>query len=218
MKQIFTRLQKHFHNNSGFVLPFTLFICGIMLLISVSISTILTKQIFFSIVSKESQLAYYAADNAIACALSIEETYSGTSTAGIFPSEALDPDTTDDHIYNMMAIVTQVNDTRAAAQLPPLATAPYDIICAQSRIFDTNSPTNFYVNPVNYVRQLGEGLTEEGKTSSYNMKMDLGDNNYSCAKVTINKTPSFRQIIAQGYSKCDRPTGSIERAVINTQQ
>ena len=39
---------------------------------------------------------------------------------------------------------------------------------------------------------------------------------YRCAKVTINKTQSFRQVIAQGYSSCNGTGNTVERAVINT--
>jgi hypothetical protein len=55
------------------------------------------------------------------------------------------------------------------------------------------------------------------------MRMDLGlapgtttGHLYRCAKVTVNKTPSFRQIISQGYAQCDNPNGTVERAVVNT--
>jgi hypothetical protein len=218
MKYIHPFSRRPAHKNAGFVLPYTLFICGIMLLISVSISTILTKQIYFSIIARESQLAYYAADNAIACAISIDQTYA-TSTEGFFPWDPSESNETDDQITIMTQALNEVNANRAGGSLPPLADAPTNIICAQSDIFSTDPlRSNFYVEPTNYIRQLSGGATEEGKTSSYSMRMDLGNNVYRCAKVTINKTPSFRQIIAQGYSRCDRPDGSIERAVINTQQ
>lgn len=205
------------YKNNGFVLPFTLFICSIMLLISVSISSILTKQIFFSILSKESQLAYYAADDAIACTINIDETYT-KDFQGIFPWDPTSSNDTNDQIALMVDVVNDVNYNRDAAGLPELASSPSNITCAQSDIFKTTSPTNFYVEPTNYVRNLSGGGTDEGKTSSFYMRMDLGNNIYRCAKVTVNKTPSFRQIIAQGYSRCDNQNGSIERAVINTQQ
>ena len=57
---------------------------------------------------------------------------------------------------------------------------------------------------------------ELGRTSTTTMRMDLGGGAFRCAKLTINKTASFRQIIAQGYAKCDDPNGSVERAVVNT--
>src|SRR6185503_17447831 len=115
MKYIITYIQKKLQNHPGFVLPFTLFICGIMLLITVSISTILTKQIYFSILAKESQLAYYAADDAIACAISIDETYADANAQGIFPSDPLASNDTDDEIALMTDVVNYVNTQRAGA-------------------------------------------------------------------------------------------------------
>jgi len=47
--------------------------------------------------------------------------------------------------------------------------------------------------------------------------MNLGDNTERCAKVTVNKTPNYRQIISQGYASCPGTRGStpIERAVVS---
>jgi hypothetical protein len=215
MRKIYKKIKFLFSIKKAFVLPFTLLICAIMILITVSISTILTKQIYFSILAKDSQLAYYAADDAVACILSIETLYS-TST-GIFQSDPNIPDT-DTALTYMTDIVTEVNANRESNSLPSLALSPSLITCAQSQIFSVSPPTNFYVGPEVYVRQLSGGGTDEGKTSTLYMRMDLGDGTYRCAKVTVNKTESYRQVIAQGYSRCDSGPGVIERAVINVTQ
>jgi hypothetical protein len=194
----------------GFVLPFTLLICAIMLLLSVSISAILMKQIYFSNIARDSQSAYYAADDALACALSVEETYQD-GTSGIFPYESSIVSTTE-NIEVMQARLEAINALRAAIDPPftPLAAKIEDIKCAQSLIFDTTADlSDFTVETASF-----SWNGELGKTSSFNMKMDLGDGTFRCAKVTINKTASYKQIISQGYSRCDRTLGSVERAII----
>lgn len=200
----------------GFVLPFTLLICGIMLLISVSISTILNKQIYFSNIARSSQVAYYAADNALACTLAIEEIYSD-GTTGFFPYDT-SLNTTEEHRGSMQDKLEAVNSKileEPGGKI--LASTINEIKCAQSLIFDTSPITsNFTVESENFVRKIEGEPDDEGKTSSFSMKMKIADNDYRCAKVTIHKTPTYKQVISQGYSRCDRPDGSIERAVVYT--
>lgn len=204
-------------NKQGFVLPFTLLIGGIMLLISVSISTILIKQIYFSNIGRESQAAYYAADNALACALSVEDTYvSGTS--GLFPYDT-SLLTTQLHMVEMQLKLDSVNTLRGLAEPPSkiLATTLGDIKCAQAVIFDTAGDSNFSVEEEDFVLRDSAGdELERGQTSSFTMKMPLSDGTFRCAKVIVNKTPSYKQIISQGYSKCDRSRNSVERAIVFT--
>lgn len=199
----------------GFVLPFTLFICAIMILLSVSISAILTKQIYFSTIGRESQIAYYAADNAIACTLSVDETYVDEDGNGIFPFDSTQLPS--DFRTSMENILASVNSLRTLMGATTLGDTLDDIKCAQSKIFSVApDPTDFTVSATKFTRDLPLGGTEDGVTSSFMMKMDLQDGTFRCAKVTVNKTATYRQIIAQGFSRCDRPDGSIERAVVNT--
>lgn len=192
----------------GFVLPFTLLIVAIMLLISVSISTVLVKQIYFSNISRESQAAYYAADNALACAVSIDETYQENGL-GIFPYDSTIA-TTLANKTNMQTRLDALNTIRSLniPVLAPLAVSLNTIMCAQSVIFDTGGVSNFTAKDV-----FTHG-SETGITSIFTMKMDLGDGTFRCAKVTVNKTASYKQIIAQGYSQCNRTSGFVERAVV----
>lgn len=210
-----TMIKKNNHqlkSVQGFVLPFTLLICGIMLLISVSISTILTKQIYFSNIARGSQIAYFAADNALACVLSIEETYSD-GVGGFFPydSSLL---TTTENLIDMSNKLDNINLTRVANGFIPLASTIDNIRCAQSEIFNTSALVSDFRADTTFSRDIDGGGTEEGKTSNFLMKMKIADNDYRCARITLNKTASYKQIISQGYSRCDRPNGSIERAVV----
>lgn len=209
------------YKQRGFVLPFTLLICAIMLLISVGISTVLMKQIYFSNLGRESQSAYYAADNALACTIAIEDTYTSPSGDGMFPSDPLKLITTE-NINDMSVKLDSINALRAANEPPlmPLAATLTDIKCAQSSVFDTDTDvSDFTVLPTPFHREIPAhdsvpATTEDGVTTTFKMKMRIDGDIYRCAKVTVNKTVTYKQIIAQGYSRCDKPSGSIERAVV----
>ena len=197
------------HKQKGFILPFTMLISAIVLFITTGAMTLLSKQLYFSKLYKQSQVAYYAADDAVTCAIDIDDTYQGSDGKGIFPNST----STDPSTY-MEGVLAYVNVNRQLANLPTIDSLN-DITCAQSKLFDP-SASDFSVSSTTYEHVTQTYGTEEGKTSSYSMKMDLGDGTYRCAKVTVNKTPTFRQIIAQGYAQCDNPNGTVERAVVNT--
>jgi hypothetical protein len=88
-----------------------------------------------------------------------------------------------------------------------------DIKCAQSAL--PNSAT-FAASSSPYTYHPSSGPDENGITTVYDMRMPLGDGQFRCAKVTIHKSASFRQVIAQGYSQCNFSNSVIERAVVNT--
>lgn len=224
MKFFSKKLRNYLKTLPGFVLPFTLLICAIMLLISVSISTILIKQIYFSNIERDSQVAYYAADNAIACALSIDETYSDARGIGLFPYDVAS--SSEEATKYVDSVLKEIKERRAAFK-PPMSVVAGDrteIKCAQSFMLNSlPSPSDFKTNDgviFSHTFPAHDSVpetTETGKSSSFLMQMDLdGGTTFRCAKVTVNKTLSYRQIIAQGYSRCDVPEGRIERAVINT--
>lgn len=194
-------------NFRGVVLPFTLLISSIILSVATAISVILVKELYFSKVSRESQTAYFAADNGLDCAIVVDDTYINPATGlGIFES------TNTTTASDVLAIV---NAERQAQGLSTLTLyGGNSIKCAMSEIFN---PTinGFITQPYSRVNSLGN--TENGRTSIFTLHMNLGDGTERCAKVTVNKTSSYRQIISQGYTTC--PGGiltPIERAVINT--
>lgn len=195
-------------NTRGFILPFTMLITTIVLFITTGAMTLLSKQLYFSKIYKQSQTAYYAADDAISCAIVVDDTYLSGDGLGIFPSS-----TTTDPMTYIDDVLTYTNARRTSNGLPTITLN--EIKCAQSAIFDA-SVSNFTVSPTNYLYASQNNGIEEGKTSIYNMRMDLGAGDIRCAKVTINKTQSFRQIIAQGYAQCNSQVGGVERAVVNT--
>jgi len=219
----------------GFILPFTMLITVLVLFVTTSALALLSKQQYFSRIYKQTQAAYYAADDAISCAISLDDTYVSSDGLGIFPSSSTTPSgptTPEVPIEYIDSVISYMN----SLQSPALTLTKGDITCGQSPIFAPGgSPSfdpQFQITNYHYAYHFTNPLTtlpdkEFGVSSSYNMKMDLGidpaDFNgvrhlYRCAKVTVNKTSSFRQIIAQGYSSCDGSGKgtSVERAVVNT--
>lgn len=192
---------------------YTLFVCAVMLLITSTISVSLIKQIYFSRVSRQSQTAYFAADSAIICTIDIDDTYVDQNGFGIFPHDStLDPTQSR---QAMVDTLDHVNEVRAARSLETVASLD-DIVCAQSRMFVQGGVTDFTIAPAVFTRTIATAPGyEEGRTSTFTMKMDTGDGNYRCARVTVNKTETYRQVIAQGYATCDLSTGAVERAVVN---
>lgn len=215
------------HFRKGFILPFTMLVSTLILLVAGSSLTLLTKQLYFSKMYKLSQTAYYAADDAISCAIAIDDTYVGADGLGIFPysTTTYATDLNSDLPYIQRSL-DDYNIKRTADSLPTIPSRE-DIKCANSGIFNTvlSSPGNNFHSEDNFQHTFQNGEVEEGRVVSYMMRMDLGldpadvtgtKHLFRCAKVTIKKTPSFRQIIAQGYAQCDNPNGSVERAVVNT--
>lgn len=206
----------------GFVLPFTMLISVLVLFITTGALALLSKQQYFSTLYKQTQAAYYAADDAISCALIIDDSYVAADGLGIFPSSVGTPTYVED-------VLTYMSSKPGA----PVITKA-DIRCGQSQIFTAGGSPVF--NPLFTVAStpyqyhfINPGPpsfpdVELGQTSTYNMQMDIGLDPtdltgtmhlYRCAKVTVNKTVSFRQIVAQGYSTCGG-SKSVERAVVNT--
>lgn len=191
----------------GFILPFTMLLVAIILLVVGTGSKILSKQLYFSKVYRQSQTAYYAADDAVSCAIAVDDAFIGLDGYGIFPGgTAADPD------EYIESVITNVNDQRLLDGLSTITRD--DVACAQVPVLDV-SESDFAVSVTDYEYNGPSGL-ETGKTSTFNMSMPIGDGTFRCAKVTVNKTPSFRQIIAQGYALCDSAVGAVERAVVNT--
>jgi hypothetical protein len=170
-------------------------------------ANILSKQLFFSKMYKQSQLAYYVADDALACAMTIDDTYVGSAGYGFFPGATSVPP-----LEYMDDILDEVNTERIAESKSVITLN--DIKCAQVAIFSTEA-TGFQVAQEPYIYE-GTNGQEIGNTSTFTMKINIGGDTTRCAKVTVNKTQTFRQIISQGYASCGSSNESIERAVINT--
>lgn len=185
----------------GFILPFAMMLSYVILIISMGISDILTKEMFFSFIGRESQIAYYAADAGLDCALYLDAAFVDSSSGvGIFPSDKIDG--------TWEGIV--LNQSQYA-----LATST--IRCAGAEIFNADSAKSNYKttaidgsNPVN------------GVESTFMLRMVQGTTNDSCALVSIDKkvttSTSTRRIISRGYNTCDMNNKKlVERAIVNMQ-
>ena len=190
----------------GFVLPLTLIVCVIILTIATSISIILAKELYFSKLSRLSQVAYYAADNGLMCATMIDDQYIDPDTGGgIFQYNTL---------VTSQDVLNKINSARTTQGLSAIALN--DIKCATSDIFDATK-TNFAVT--SFSRTDSAGNPESGQTSTFNMRMDLGGGEYRCATVSVNKTSTYRQIISRGFASCDSVFSyPIERAIVSTSE
>lgn len=204
--KLFT-FKKIIHTHAkGFVLPLTLIVCVIILTIATSISIILSKELYFSRLSRLSQIAYYAADNGLMCATVIDDQYYDQETGlGIFQYN---------NLVTSQMVLDRINVQRVAGGLSALSLN--DIKCAASSIFDT-SVTGYALTPFSRIDSAGN--TDTGQTSTFNMRMDLGGGEYRCATVLVNKTPTYRQIISRGFASCGSVYAyPIERAIVSTSE
>ncbi len=215
MKTLFSFLGTKNYRPRGFILPFTMLISSLILLVTGTAMFLLSKQMYFSKVYRQSQTAYYAADDAIACALSVDDEFIGSDGLGIFPSSTSTPWET-----YVQDVIDYVNTARLADDpLAPIIDTS-NLKCGQVAVFDVVQ-SSFATSTSEYVYHYSDPISglpkvEYGIASIYNVRMPLGDGTFRCARVTVNKTETFRQIIAQGYAQCDNPNGTVERAVVNT--
>ncbi|MEN9337977.1 MAG: hypothetical protein RIQ41_291 [Candidatus Parcubacteria bacterium] len=190
----------------GFVLPLTLVVCVIILTIATGISVILAKELYFSKLSRLSQVAYYAADSALMCATMIDDQYIDPDTGmGIFEYN---------NLVTADTALVRVNQQRAARGLEPVTLS--SIKCATSEIFNPTT-SSYSVAPFNRVDSAGN--PEVGRATTFSMTMDLGTGETRCAQVIINKTVTYRQIIARGFASCaSSSVYPIERAIVSTSE
>lgn len=190
----------------GFVLPLTLVVCVIILTISAGITIILTKELYFSKLSRLSHLAYYAADNGLMCATMIDDTYIDSTTGlGIFEYGPAPTSQT---------VLDSINSVRTGQGLSTIDLN--SIKCATSDIFNA-AITGFAIT--DFSRTDSGGFIDVGKTTTFNMRMNLGETEERCATIIINKTPTYRQIISRGFASCSTVYSyPIERAIVSTSE
>ncbi len=203
-------------HSRGFILPFAMILAYIILIISMGISDILTKEMYFSYVGRESQIAYYAADAGLDCALYIDTTFFDSATGiGIFPYNTIDG-TWEKNVINN----------------PPYSNSPYNlndtilastVKCAGSEIF--NSATDGTHSSYSATSTDGSNPVN-GVTTTFTLHMDQGHGSVntkdSCVKISIEKKlvgeDLTRTIISRGENTCDSNSPKfVERAIVNTQ-
>lgn len=198
-----THHNSYLKSHRGFILPLTLIITTIIVTVSVGISILILKQILFSSLSRQTKVAYYAADDGVACATYVDDAYINQSTGlGIMPYSS------STSLSDTLASVNDYRTNRAIANI-----TLNDIKCGTTAIL--TSAANFTTLTPDYAYVKSDATIEYGKTSTFNMSMDLGDGTFRCASVIVNKTPTFRQIISRGYSSCTSGGNRIERAIVS---
>jgi hypothetical protein len=165
-------------NSKAFVIPFSLLISTIILTISLGVSLILVKEIFFSKLTKDSLLAYYAADEALSCAQYFDYKYqnpeNGTKFFPFYESTDMD----DSLLYSLPSYKVS------------------DLICSGS-----------YLNLKNISIDCNLTPREDNNRkciTRYKVEMDLGGGEYRCADMVVdNHTSAETKYISTGYSTCD---------------
>ncbi len=204
---LYTRLcAKLYTKDDGFILIMSLVVIAIMLAISTGISNILIKQLYFSQLSRASNIAYSTADDGLSCATYIDDAYIDPATGiGIFRYDGLVSP------QNVLDKVNVSRISRLGTAFPTLPSITLSTIkCANSSIFDTT--TNLYTDSDVYTDPQGG----TGRSTVFMMRMGLSDGTSRCAEVTVNKTQYYRQIISRGFNTCNIGSKQrVERAVIS---
>jgi len=115
----------------------------LVLFISTSALALLSKQQYFSKVYKQTQAAYYAADDAISCAVSLDDTYVSSDGLGIFPSSSTTPSDPDTYVNDVLQYVS--DQRKAVDPLAPDVTRA-NVTCGQSQIFAAGGSPSFNPN------------------------------------------------------------------------
>lgn len=196
----------------GFILPLAMLLMSLILLVSLGITSIIVRQAKFTRIVRDSFIAYNAADMAVTCTAFIDNSYVNPSTGyGIFP--------TSDATFSVADSQLEIDDTIARINVGRTARGIgtitlNDVSCGSVHVF-SNAETGITYSTTTYTRS--DLTTETGKRSTFILSLPLTNGEFRCAKVIFNKTPSFNQIIASGYSSCDA-TGihRLERVIISS--
>lgn len=207
--------------DGGYILAFTLVIVSILLLVSLSVSRIIAKEIFFSKLVELSKTTYFAADSGMECARYLDSNFKDLSI-GI--SLILNSTTTGDGNFDF---ITNSNQNVFFASSSVVAntgiTDPNGIYCnsddgSYNQIFGTYASSQEAVE-INLSNQISSFNVQGDGTSATttfglilkNLDPNTGDQNIRCVLVIFSKqkysvatdtTMSFG-IISTGYSSCD---------------
>lgn len=196
----------------GYILPLAMILSTLILLVSFGITSIIVRQARFSRIMKESFIAFNAADLALTCSMFVDDNY--YRTTGLFPTGFFPVDvatypiaSTSDEIAASLSIV---NNDKASRGLPAVTLS--DISCGSVPIFDV-SKTGATSTDYTY----NGSVTQNGKKTTFSLKLPLSNGEYRCATVIVNKTQSYRQIISSGYSTCDvSDQNRLERVIVSS--
>jgi Tfp pilus assembly protein PilX len=214
---IFTKKHtKHIiQSRGGFILPLTMLLTTLIMLVSFGITSIIVRQARFSRIVKDSFIAYNAADMAVSCASYIDDSYQDSGSNSLFPSQDVSVYAVASSTNEITAVFADYNTTyRTGHGLPTLGLN--DVNCAGESIFDASS-SNITYTAYDYTPAIGS--VQHGKKSTFNLTFPLSNGDFRCAKVIMNRTSNYRQIIASGYSTCDTTSDKrLERVIVSNSE
>ncbi len=215
MKKISTLyVQKRKVIHHGFILPLAMLLASLILLVSFGITSIIVREAKFTRIVRDSFVAYNAADMAVTCVAFIDNNYTNSNTSyGIFPTSTFTYSVAQSQ-NEIDDTITQINFDKGVRGLPSIVLN--DVVCGGVHIFSNPETGIIYSS---YVYTKSDGTTESGKKSTLTLALPLTNGEKRCAKVVFNKSPSFNQIIASGYSSCDsNVVHRLERVIISSSE
>lgn len=229
----FFRINKK--RDSGYILPFTLVIISILLLVSLSVSRIIAKEMFFSKLVELSKATYFTADSGIECAKYLDSNFTELTTGD---SLILNSTSTSDGNADFIANSSQNIFFASSTVITSTGmTSPSEIYCnnndgTYNQIFGAYALTPQAVetnlkNQLSSFNVVGDDLNA---TTTFGLILkstdpNTGDNNTRCALVVFSKqrtsvatnTTAYFEIISTGYSSCDPDNRSrVSRTVFES--
>jgi hypothetical protein len=207
--------------DGGYILAFTLVIISILLLVSLSVSRIIAKEMFFSKLIELSKATYFAADSGIECAKYLDSNFRDlTLGVSLILNSTSTGDGNADFIINSSQNIFFASSTVITSTG---MTSPTDIYCnnndgTYNQIFNTYALTPQAVednlkNKLSSFNIIGD---DTNATTTFGLILkstdpNTGDNNVRCALVVFSKqrtsvatdTTAYFEIISTGYSSCD---------------
>jgi hypothetical protein len=206
--------------DGGYILAFTLVIISILLLVSLSVSRIIAKEMFFSRLVELSKETYFVAGSGIECAKYLDSNFKDLSLGiSIILNATSTGDGNNDFITNssqniFFSTSTVITNTGISA--------PSDIYCnsdgTYNKIFGAYALTPQAVednleDELSSFNVIGDGINA---TTTFGLILkstdpNTGDNNVRCALVVFSKertsvatdTTAYFEIVSTGYSSCD---------------
>lgn len=232
MKKFFKKNNKR---DSGFILAFTLVIMSILLMVSLSVSRIIAKEMYFSKLIELSKSTYFAADSGIECAKYLESNFKDlTSGSSLILNSTSTGDGNLDFItnanqnifYASSTVITSTNIGSLAGVYcnsdDPSYNQVFGAYASTPQAVENNLDNN--LSSFNVIGDSTHATTTLGLILK-NIDPNTGNVNTRCALVVIFKertsvatdtTVSFG-IISTGYSNCDSQSRSrVSRTIFES--
>ncbi len=182
-----------FKREQGYILAFTLIVVGVLLIVALSISRIITKEIFSSRLIDNSRIAYFAADSGIECANYIDNVIRDNSIGkSIILNSKISSDINIDFIEN-----ANNNIFFATSSVHDFVTDINNVSCAN----DDNTYNKIFVQQGAIdMKNIGYVNNKEAVIQ----KMYEGISSYTLSGDSIQATTTFSLILKDQYdnSKC----------------